>query len=241
MALVVATASVVLGGAGYLLGVFDRPTFVKKDSIVPNNPDQQLYAIVALSRNKNIGKSIMPLLQGTRRGIDAQPEAQNYYRKAASDYGCPDQTDTLSVGVYLDDPQTCDAPRWAIGWAVGTPSFSQAQDMVDSVKKESGLDEDVVIKAVRIGPGPALVGRIPWRTFLTPSLVSATRRDVLILCWWQVLLSVGKLLFGNWYFVLSCSSISFIHSFIHTMSLYTHTLTHTHTHGVIANPYRLAP
>mmetsp|Transcript_1786 Transcript_1786/g.3135 ORF Transcript_1786/g.3135 Transcript_1786/m.3135 type:complete len:235 (-) Transcript_1786:884-1588(-) len=167
MALTLAAAGAAVGGLAYWAGLLDRPEFKYQEHIVSSK--EEIYVIVALCREKEIAKHVMRFLQAINAGIHANENSSSLLKEVADKYGCPEGTTSVSVGLYFDNPNESEKPRWAIGWAVGTKTFDEAKELAEKVKKESGLEEKVV--AARIGPGPVVTGRIPWRNFLTPSLI----------------------------------------------------------------------
>jgi hypothetical protein len=84
--------------------------------------------------------------------------------------------DAVSVGLFFDDPKkSAGPPRWAAGWLVEASSFEQIQELVDDVKKASGLEGP--IRAVRISKDNILKAEIPWRTRLTPMIAPMLHWD----------------------------------------------------------------
>lgn len=173
MALTLAAAGAVLGGIGYWIGLFDRPEFKYKENLLSSK--EEIYVLLALCREKSIGQHVMRLLEGTTKAVDAaasshQKDSSSLLGDVAVKYGCPEGTKSVSVGLYFDDPHKKGEPRWGLGWAVATNTFEEAKELAKTANELSGMDEKMV--AVRIGPGPVVTGRIPWRSFLTPALVS---------------------------------------------------------------------
>lgn len=154
----------------YRIGLFDRPEFEFHNSILTgvNSRDRTLNVVIATSTSKDIGGNVARLLTGTKKPLDGVDNFKAYLSQAAKDYGAPDGADSLSVGLYFDDPSSVDSPRWGIGWAVSAPTYQDLVDVWDHIRLLYTGDEQ--IRLVRIGPGPILKAKIPWRTFLTPMI-----------------------------------------------------------------------
>lgn len=172
MAAILAVSAGVIGAATYFVGLWDNAGFSLQETLLPDEgekePTSPLYAIVATCREKNIGRHVMRLMQGVKTGFDAVPEAGLLATRAKDAYW-KDCCTYLSVGLYFDNPSKVQNPRWAIGWAVQTEpggKFEDVQALVEQIQMACGLAEE--IRAVRLGNGPMLKGRIPWRHMLTP-------------------------------------------------------------------------
>jgi hypothetical protein len=153
---------VLLGVTGYLLGLFDRVTFEHKDHLLSNN--KELIALVVNCSEKGIGQHVGRLLQASKKAVDeAHDWSINMQADAAASYGAA-SSESLSVSLYYDDPSKVDQPRWAVGWCVAVDDFDEAAKKANQAKT---CEEEIV--AVRLGPGPILTGRVPWRT-LTPAM-----------------------------------------------------------------------
>jgi hypothetical protein len=144
----------------YQLGIFDSPEFVEGST-------KEMYALMATSTNKYIGKHVMRLLSGTNDAIlKAKGVESSILANAAANYGSPAGADSLSVGLYFEDPNSVEHPRWAVGSIVDVANLEALEELKKLVQEASTLEEP--IKAVQIGPGPILKARIPWRNMLTP-------------------------------------------------------------------------
>jgi hypothetical protein len=151
---------------GYRIGLFDRPEFEFHNSIV--GPDKTFYVVIATSTSKNIGGNVNRLLTGTKKPVDGIEKFNDHLSQAAKDYGAPDEADSVAVGLYFDDPSKAYAPRWGIGWAVSAPRDEDLVAFWSHIRMHFVGDEE--IRLVRIGPGPILKARIPYRTVLTPMI-----------------------------------------------------------------------
>ena len=189
--------------AFYYLGAFDKPVFTVKDhlcwrrkQLVDSGKEQEdtaqhLCAIVALSRDPNLGQVIPRLVNQTLQAIRiARPQqAVELLQQGAAGYGSPSGAAMLGLGLYWDDPARVKEPRYAVGWAVGCPTFAEAKawaqaaqahlhnkekDGNKSNKNNSNNNNNTAptkMVAVRIpAAGPVLTGAIPWRNALTPAL-----------------------------------------------------------------------
>ena len=159
------------------IGGLDRPRFVEREAVVWGSHDpywlqhdkqtEYLYAIVALSTDREYGKAIQRLLPATSAAVGAAvpPAAPP---TAALRYGAPTGADSLSVALYFDDPNVVRKPRWALGWLVAAENFKEAQMWAALARESWSLSEPLV--AVRLGSGRVLNARIPWRHVLTPAI-----------------------------------------------------------------------
>jgi hypothetical protein len=151
---------VVFGVIAYQAGLFDRPEFKYYDSLLAAGEGEEesfLYTVLAFSNEKQIVKHFERLLDGVSKGLiesvgqskinGHMQDAVNLYnkgRKSVSDH----ETNMMSAGLYFDDPNTVDEPRW----------------------EKSGLSEP--IRIVRVGgKGTTILkGTIPYHNMLTPML-----------------------------------------------------------------------
>ena len=184
--------------AFYYLGAFDKPVFTVKDHLCwrrkqlvdsrkeKEDTSQHLYALVALSRDPNLGQVIPRLVNQTLQTLRiARPQqAVELLQQGAAGYGSPSGAAMLGLGLYWDDPSVVKEPRYAIGWAVGCSTFVEAKAWAQAAqahlhKKEKdgnsnkNKNNNALTKmvAVRIpATGPVLTGAIPWRNALTPAL-----------------------------------------------------------------------
>ena len=167
------------GGLTYALGLFDKVEFEEKSSLFDNDDtkDAHLVAIVVKCQSKYIGKNIMRLLNAAKRGVDrAHDDSAKLQAAAAAKYGSPEGADSLSVGLYFDDPTTVEHPRWAVGWCIDV-DFAEAQEMAKQMEEiTAGPHDTFEFQAVRIGNGPVIRGSIPWRTTFTAAVAP--------LLWW---------------------------------------------------------
>jgi hypothetical protein len=174
------------------LGLLDRPDFIYHESLWSNsrkddiNGDDDsssrrpMFAILATIKTKNIGGNIGWMIETTKSSLlkdDSDNKASTLMRQAASAYGAPDGAEELNVGLYFDDPCTVDEPRWGIGWALAVTKYKELEVWKQKVAKEFAEKQigdptagKVVIRAVRIGPGPVLKAKIPWRNRFTPMI-----------------------------------------------------------------------
>ena len=161
----------------YLVGALDRPSFIVRDAVVwssnhtywqqHDKRTEYLYAIMAVSHQREYGQAIQRLLPATSKAVGASVPAQAPPAAAAL-YGAPTGSDSLSVALYFDDPAVVRQPRWAIGWLVAAATHKQAQEWAEAAK--SAWNEDEPLVAVRIGSGSVLNARVPWRHVLTPAI-----------------------------------------------------------------------
>mmetsp|Transcript_10998 Transcript_10998/g.20333 ORF Transcript_10998/g.20333 Transcript_10998/m.20333 type:complete len:294 (-) Transcript_10998:133-1014(-) len=176
----------------YQLGILDRPDFVFYNSLwMPDGREEilkssshdddnnrlatPLYAILATTTAKNIGRHVGRLLNDTLSTLLSLDDsgAKELMAMAAQAYGAPEGTETLSVGLYFDNPSVVDAPRWGVGWVIAVADYAELafwRERVASVLHERAPVGEEVVRAVRIGPGPVLKARIPWRNVFTPMI-----------------------------------------------------------------------
>jgi hypothetical protein len=119
---------------------------------------------------KGFNKHIPRLCEGTLDAIKVLKDSTKLLADGAALYGAPEGAERLSVGLYFDDPKLTDTPRFAIGWVVGAKDFAEAMAMAETANKMKPAKLKETIVAVRVGPGPGLAGRLPWRTIFTPML-----------------------------------------------------------------------
>ncbi len=163
------------------LGVFDRPDFAFYENLwCPDGLEHQcahkegvpappLYAIMAVTATKDIGSVIRRLLKETKEPLDAETESRLALAQAAKEYGAPEGAESLSIGLFFDDPNVVNQPRWAIGWVLSVSSYADLEvwrEKVAATLQGSGVQ----VRAVRVGPGPVLKARIPWRNMFTPMI-----------------------------------------------------------------------
>lgn len=178
MVLLLGAASVIIGGGlTYAAGLFDKVKFEEKDSLLENPDKTELIAIVAKCQEKYIGKNIMHLLKAGKKGIDhVRAGTKPLQASAAANYGAPAGADSLSIGLYFDDPQSTEHPRWAVGWCIDV-DFETAQRLAQKMREiVAGPYDSYNFEAVRIANAPVIRGRIPWRTTLTAAVAP--------LLWW---------------------------------------------------------
>lgn len=176
-----------VGVLSYQLGIFDRPEFVYHDSLIDSSNDNDkkkqnyLYAIVACTTEKNIGKHILRLMDGTKKGIlETIPDAEEQMKAAVTLYeGANEKNCAVSIGLYFDNPTEVAKPRWCTGWAVQSLNttdnldeeayYKQLQSYVPKIQASSGLVEP--IRIVRAGKGSSILrARIPVRTRFSPMI-----------------------------------------------------------------------
>jgi len=162
----------------FLAGVFDRPDFdYLEHGLLGGGGDKEeedkatmLYAIVAATTEKDIGKHVERLLKGTADAIRAAPGGADMMKRGASAYGAPEDSEDVAIGLYFEDPAKVENPRWAMGWFVAADTFEDVQKAAGAAAESaSSGDLKEPLRAVRIaGDEPVLRARIPWRSFLTP-------------------------------------------------------------------------
>lgn len=151
----------------YQLGILERPPFVYQEAFLNG---KELLAIVATTRERNIGQHVERLVQGTKKGVESLENSSAILKAAAKEYGPDDAFPLVSIGLYFDDPYENENPRWAIGWAVQGRSFEGLQALLPQIQKASGLDDPIkVVRIGGVGVG-SFVARIPWRNMLTPMI-----------------------------------------------------------------------
>ena len=159
-ALILATGAV---GAGFFLfqvGFFDKPPLEEKVL------DGTLYFFLAATTSKDIGGNVMRLLKGSNEAV-SQVASPEQLAMPAQVYGSPKGSESLSAGLYIDDPMTDDHPRWGLGFAIQAESDQEAKDLLTKVQAASALEEPM--RLVKIPDGfKILRGRIPWRSVVTP-------------------------------------------------------------------------
>lgn len=151
--------------AAYFVGIFDRPPFEYNDTLSPND---EVYAIVAVTTQKDISKNVQRLLMGAKLAVPAD-------RNAAAAAAYDPEATKMGVGLWFDDPKKHENPRWAMGWAVAAPDFATVKNMALEGQEASGLPEE--LKAVRLGQSPVLKARIPWKSFFTPMIAPMLHWD----------------------------------------------------------------
>lgn len=151
--------------AAYFVGIFDRPPFEYSDTLSPNG---EVYAIVAVTTQKDISKHVQRLMMGAKLAVPAD-------RNAAAAAAYDPEATKMAVGLWFDDPKKHENPRWAMGWAVASPDFATVQNMALEGQEASGLSEE--LKAVRLGQSPVLKARIPWKSFFTPMIAPMLHWD----------------------------------------------------------------
>lgn len=164
-----AIAAALLGGGAFQLGVFDRPVFTFRLSVLMKDQKEDIYAIMALTTTPDIGGNIGRMLHSVKDPLEKDRTAQDVMKDAARRYGAPSDCIAIAVGLYFDDPSAVPDPKWGVGWAVSTSNFEDVEPIRRLVEDRYKGSE--AIRAVRLGlKGPGLMGRIPWRTMLTPMI-----------------------------------------------------------------------
>jgi hypothetical protein len=176
------TATAVAGILLLQLGFLDRDEFHyyeniwwpdglrKKRAHKENVPASPLYAILAMTATQDFAGSIGRLATQSKEALVVDESWKNSLAKAAQEYGAPEGAEALAVGLYFDDPYSVDEPRWGIGWALGVDSYEELQAIQEKVAV-SFQDTKGTVRAIRIGPGPVLKSRIPWRNMFTPMIM----------------------------------------------------------------------
>eukprot|EP00934_Nitzschia_sp_Nitz4_P000540 Nitzschia sp. Nitz4//scaffold5_size260463//178900//179589//NITZ4_001002-RA/size260463-processed-gene-0.88-mRNA-1//1//CDS//3329555400//540//frame0 len=151
------------GSALYKLGLLDWPTF--EERII----EPEIYVFLACVRSKDISGSVMRLLDETQKTLRIVVSKEKLVNPALA-YGAPaDCTNGLSVGVYIDNPQAVEAPRWGIGWAVQVDNEEELKSIEAKIAEEKSLTEP--IRVVKLGGNQkVLAASIPWRLSLTPAI-----------------------------------------------------------------------
>jgi hypothetical protein len=174
----------VIGMFTLQMRVFDRPEFKYFENIwLPDGVHKQrvpnehvtappLYALLVATHTSNIGGNVERLMAGVKGPLDKDDEARNSMAKAAQEYGAPVGADSLSVGVYFDEPSSVESARWAMGWALSVSEYEELEKYKEIVSSRFQTDasKQEQVRAVRIGPGPVLKAHIPWRNMFTPMI-----------------------------------------------------------------------
>ena len=179
----VAVGLIVGAAASYMLGLWDRlkySTGILLEAGGEENTKREWFAVVAKCTEKNVGKHVMRLIDGTRKGIESLSDGSELLQEGCKAYLWNDSKeempDSLCIGLFFDDPSKVENPRWAIGWAVrGTSDITLEHMQVklqEQVQKNSGLNKDEnEIRVIRLaGETPIFRGKVPWRTTITPAL-----------------------------------------------------------------------
>ncbi|CAJ1952282.1 unnamed protein product [Cylindrotheca closterium] len=122
--------------------------------------------LLAATTSKDIGGIVMRLLEGSNDAVSyvASPEQ---LAMPAQVYGSPKGSESLSAGLYIDNPNTDDHPRWGLGFAIQAVSDQEAKALLTKVQAADPLDEPM--RLVKIQDGIKILrGRIPWRSIATP-------------------------------------------------------------------------
>jgi hypothetical protein len=147
----------------YWLGLLDRPKFAKRRYIVDTK--EELFAIIATSTSEPTSKGICNLFTAAKKEIDKQNKSESLLSNAASTYGAPEGSSSVAVILYFEavesGSQKVNQDRWACGFLVDSKNFEEAKNIVGSLSSTPNVDYS--IRAMRLGPGPVLRGRIPWR------------------------------------------------------------------------------
>lgn len=167
--LILSTIALVLVGVAYFVGLFDRPKFEYRSSLLKSG--KQLYILAAPCQEPSYPKHIPRICEGTIDAVNTLPNSKQLLQDGAALYDVPEGAKRLCVGLYFDDPWKTNTPRWAIGWAVGVKDFTEAQALakVANKNKPAALKETMV--AVRLGPTGGVAGRLRWRTPITPMVM----------------------------------------------------------------------
>ncbi|KAL3907259.1 MAG: hypothetical protein SGARI_003623 [Bacillariaceae sp.] len=167
--LVSSVIAAVIGVLAFQLGVFDRPEFHYYENIwwpdglrkqrapAANVAAPPLYAVMVATNTKDIAGNVERLLTGVNEPLSSADDdaAKEAMAKAAQEYGAPEGAESLSVGLYFDDPSSVELEKFK--------DIVAAKFELDASKQEQ-------VRAVRVGPGPVLKARIPWRNMLTPAI-----------------------------------------------------------------------
>ncbi|KAG7354644.1 hypothetical protein IV203_004000 [Nitzschia inconspicua] len=164
------------------LGFFDRDDFHyyenlwwpdgmrKKRAHREYSVAQPLYAVMAMTATKDFGSHIERLLTNIKTPLEEDDTIKALMAKAAQEYGAPEGSEAMSIGLYFEDPYSVDDPRWGIGWALGVETYEELQ-AIQEIVAASFQHASETVRAVRIGPGPVLKSRIPWRHMFTPMIM----------------------------------------------------------------------
>jgi hypothetical protein len=158
-----------LGGFTYWIGLWDRVEFKYQEFLLSDK--KELFVLVAKCTEKGIGRHAMRLLDGSKKAIDAaHVNSIKMQSEAAASYGAPQGADSLSLGIYYDNPNAVPHPRWAIGWAVAAKDFEETKAMAKKANEIKTIDDEIV--AVRLGgvDQHIITGRVPWRHIFTPMI-----------------------------------------------------------------------
>jgi hypothetical protein len=131
---------------------------------------KELFILMAPCSEKGYNKHIPRLHEGTLDAIKVLKDSTKLLADGAALYGAPEGAERLSVGLYFDDPFLTDTPRFAFGWVVGAKDFAEAKAMAEEANKMKPAKLKEAVVAVRVGPGPGVGGRLPWRTRFTPMM-----------------------------------------------------------------------
>jgi hypothetical protein len=166
---ILSAVAVVLGGLfAFLTGLFDRPKFVYREFLLESK--KELYVLMAPCKENGFAKHMPRICQGTLDAVQALKGSTKLLADGAALYGSPKGAERLFIGLFFDDPWLTNTPRWAIGWVVDVKDFAEAKTLAEEANKTKPAKLTEPIVAVRVGPGPGIAGRLPWRTMLTPRM-----------------------------------------------------------------------
>jgi hypothetical protein len=160
----------------YWLGLFDRPKFVQLEDIVPTKKRKELFAVLATSTCEPSVNEVCNLLSTAKKAMDSHRKAAQLLSQGAAHYGTPKGANGLSIIVYFessseegDNNNTTShqqqQPQWASGFLVDAETIDETKKLVDSL---STSNLKYPVQAMKLGSGPVLRGRIPWRNKFTP-------------------------------------------------------------------------
>lgn len=170
MIFIIVSASIVLiAGLAYAVGLFDRPKFEYHEYFLKSK--QELFILAAPCQEPSYAKHIPRICEGTIDAIKTLKDSSKLLTDGAKLYDVPEGAEKLCVGLYFDDPWKTNAPRWAIGWAVGCKDSAAAQAMVLEANKNKPATLKETMVAIRVGPTGGPCARIKWRTSVTPMVM----------------------------------------------------------------------
>lgn len=169
MSFITTAVVIVIVAALYQLGLFDWPAF-EESTLEP-----RMHVLLASTNSKDIPGNVERLLVGTREAIETV--AKDRLAPAAAAYGAPEGAAAISVGLYVDNPNAVEHPRWGLGWAIQVDDDPELLAEIHAkVSQASILDEP--IRLVTLGGGSKVPrARIPWRIMLTPAIAPMLHWD----------------------------------------------------------------
>ena len=152
-----------LGIAHFLLGLFDRPVFARREHLAESK--KEVFAIIATSTTEPSISQYCDLLSTAKRAIDSHERSEELRSRAAASYGAPPGSPSIGIFAYFDDDfnkASATQQKWGCGMLIEAYNCKEAQKIFKELSVEENPNHpSFPVRSLRLGTVPVLRGRIP--------------------------------------------------------------------------------